>query len=396
MNRRTGHTLYLILVALMAAGLLAACGGGPAPATPTAAPSDSADFNPIVSATGMVVPERWARLSIRSSGQVVDLPVSVGEAVQEGDLLLALDSRPSLQAAVTAAELERVNASQALDLLVEGADITRAQAEQELAAARDELHTAEYTQSVRAQGNRASAETVAAQEGRVLLAKKTLDQAKRRADSGTPDDHDSAQAAINLSNAQQAYDSAVRTLNWYKGHPTDIQQAQLDADVAFAQASVDEAQRTLDRMQDGPDTRALEAARARLANAEASLEAAQAQLASAELRAPFAGTITDVQVRPSEWVPAGTAVVVIADLSTLRVETTDLNEIDAARVRVNDPAQVSFDAVPDFVGTGKIQRLLPMPSTSGGTNYTAWVQVDTMPESILWGMTAFVDIEVQK
>jgi len=95
-------------------------------------------------------------------------------------------------------------------------------------------------------------------------------------------------------------------------------------------------------------------------------------------------------------VPAGTAVVVIADLSTLRVETTDLNEIDAARVRVNDPAQVSFDAVPDFVGTGKIRKLLPMPSTSGGTNYTAWVQVDTIPESILWGMTAFVDIEVQE
>lgn len=396
MNRKTGHTLYMILVALTAAGLLAACGGGPAPATPTPAPSDSADFNPIVSATGMVVPERWARLSIRSGGQVVDLPVSVGDTVQEGDLLLALDSRPSLQAAVTAAELERVNARQALDLLIEDADIARAQAEQELATARDELHTAEYTQSVRAQGNRASEETIAAQEGRVLLAKKDLNQAKRRADSGTPDDHDSAQAAINLSNAQQAYDSAVRTLNWYKGRPTDIQQAQLDADVALAQARVDEAQRTLDRMQDGPDARALEAARARLANAEASLEAAQTQLESAELRAPFAGTITDITVRPAEWVPAGTAVVVIADLSTLRVETTDLNEIDAARVRVNDSAQVSFDAVPDFVGTGKIRKLLPMPSTSGGTNYTAWVQVDTIPESILWGMTAFVDIEVQE
>lgn len=396
MNRHTGHTLYMILAALVTAGLLAACGGGSAPATPTPAPSDSADFNPIVSATGMVVPESWARLSIRSSGQVVELPVSVGDTVEKGDLLLALDSRPALQSAVAAAELERVNAQQALDTLIEGADMARSQAEQTLAAARDELHTAEYTQSVRAQGNRASSETVAAQEGKVLLAKKTLDQAKRRACDGTPDDHDCAQAAINLSNAQQAYDSALRTLNWYKGHPTDIEQAQLDADVAVAQAHVDEAQRTLDRMQDGPDSRALEAARARLSNAQAAVEAAQTQLATAELRAPFAGTITDVQVRPSEWVPAGTAVFVIADLSTLRVETTDLNEIDAARVRVNDPAQVSFDAVPDFVGTGRIQRLLPMPSTSGGTNYTAWVQVDTMPESILWGMTAFVDIEVQE
>ncbi len=396
MNLRPVHLRNTICLTLLAASLLAACGGGPAPTTPTPAPNESANLSPILSATGMVVPERWARLSVRTSGQVVELPATIGATVQEGDLLLALDSRPALQSSVAATELELVNARQALDALVEGADIARAQAEQELASARDALHTADYTLSVRSQGNRASAATISAQEGRVLLAKKNLDQAKRRASSGTPDDHDSAQAAINLSNAQQAYDSAVRTLNWYTGHPTDIEQAQLNADVAVTQARVDEAQRALDRMQDGPDSRALEAAQTRLASAEASLEAAQDLFQAAELRAPFAGTITDVQVRPSEWVPAGTPVIVLADLSTLRVETTDLNEVDAARVRVNDGAQVTFDAAPEFVGRGRIQRLLPMPSVSGGTNYTAWVQVDSMPESILWGMTAFVDIEVQE
>jgi HlyD family secretion protein len=383
------------LLALMVGALLAACGGA-APETPTPVVSDTSDFNPVVSATGVVAPEQWARLSVRSSGQVVELPIAVGDSVEEGDLLLALNSRPTLQAAVTAAELELVNAQQALDSLVENADVARSQAEQELATARDQLHDAEYTQSVRAQGNRASEETIKAQEGKVLLAKKDLDQAKRRADKGTPDDHDSAQAAINLNNAQQAYDAAVRALNWYTGHPTDIEQAQLDADVAVAQAQVDEAQRTLDRMQSGPDSRALAAAQARLDNAQASLEAAQTQLDSAELRAPFSGTITDVQVRRSEWVGAGTPVVVIADLSTLRVETTDLNEIDAARVHVADTASVSFDAVPDFVGAGTVQKLLPMPSVSGGTNYTAWIHVDSMPDAVLWGMTAFVDIEVQE
>jgi multidrug efflux pump subunit AcrA (membrane-fusion protein) len=396
MKRLSGRTLSRALMILMAGALLAACGGAASPETPSPAPSDSTDFNPIVSATGVVVPEQWARLSVRASGQVVELPVTTGDTVEEGDLLLALDSRPALQAAVTAAELELVSAQQALDQLVETADVARAMAEQELADARDELHTAEYTQSVRAQGNRASAETITAQEGKVLLAKKDLDRAKNRACDGTPDDHDCAQAAINLNNAQLAYDSALRTLNWYTGHPTDIEQAQLDSAVAVAQAKVDDAQRKLDRMQNGPDTRALEAARARLSNAQAALEAAQTQLDGSEVRAPFAGTVTDVQARYAEWVGAGTPVVVIADLSSLRVETTDLNEIDAARVHVGDVAQVTFDAVPDFVGTGTIQRLLPMPSVSGGTNYTTWVQVDSIPASVLWGMTAFVDIEVQE
>jgi HlyD family secretion protein len=378
----------------VSAVLLAACGAGASQDTPTPVPETAANAAPVVSATGVVVPEQWARLSVRASGQVIDLPVNVGDTVQKGDLLLALDCRPSFEAAVQAAELEQVNAQQALDSLIENADLARAQAEQDLASARDALHTAQYTLSSRSQGNRASAETIAAQEGKVYLAKKALDAAKRHAGSETPDDHDSSQAAINLSNAQQAYDSAVRTLNWYTGHPTDIEQAQLDADVAVAQASVDEAQRTLDRMQNGPDSRALEAAQARVSNAQAALAAAQSQLDSSEVRAPFTGTITDVQIRPSESIAAGTPVIVIADLGSMRVETTDLDEVDAARVLVDNPAQVTFDAVPGFSTTGMVERLEPMPSVSGGTNYTAWIHIQTIPDNLMWGMTAFVDITV--
>lgn len=397
-SRRTLSPRILVII-LAAALLVAGCGGGPAPATPTAAPDNNSSFNPLVSATGVVVPQQWARISVQASGQIVNLPVEAGDQVAEGDLLLALDSRPSLLAAEQAAQLELVNARQALQTLQDGADMARAQAEQEMASAQDALKDAEYILRVRQQGNRASPETLAAAEAKYVLAQDAYESAKHAYDRVADRDADDSKRALaltNMNNARIARDSALRSLNWYKGAPSDIEQSQMEADVAVAQARVDEATRTLDRMQNGPDSRTLEAAQARLSNAEAAHQAAQTRLDAAEVRAPFSGTVTEVQVRPYEWVGAGTPVVVIADLSAMRIETTDLNEIDAARVHLGDVANVSFDAVPEYSGRGTVDRLLPMPSTSGGTNYTAWVQVDTIPESILWGMTAFVDIEVSE
>lgn len=397
-SRRTLTPRILVLV-LAAAMLVAGCSGGTATATPTAAPDDNSSFSPLVSATGVVVPQQWARISVRASGQIVNLPVEAGDQVAEGDLLLALDSRPALLAAEQGAQLELVNARQALQSLQDGADMARAQAEQELANAQDALKDADYILRVRQKGNRASQETLDAAQASYVLAQDNYDRAKAAYDrlSGRPEDSVARAIALqNMNNARLSRDSALRSLNWYKGSPTDIQQSQMEADVAVAQARVDEATRTLARMQNGPDSRALEAAHARLANAEAAHDAAQTQLDAAEVRAPFSGTVTEVQVRPYEWVGAGTPVIVIADLSALRIETTDLNEIDAARVHIGDSTNVSFDAVPEFSGRGTVDRLLPMPSTSGGTNYTAWIRVDSIPDSILWGMTAFVDIEVSE
>ena len=41
----------------------------------------------------------------------------------------------------------------------------------------------------------------------------------------------------------------------------------------------------------------------------------------------------------------------LADLDHLRVETTDLNEIDVARIQIGDTASITFDALPDTVVT---------------------------------------------
>jgi RND family efflux transporter MFP subunit len=135
-------------------------------------------------------------------------------------------------------------------------------------------------------------------------------------------------------------------------------------------------------------------AQARLDNARSALKAAEAKLEDLELKAPFSGTISEVNVRQGEWINAGQAVLVAANLADLQVETTDLNEIDAARVKVGNPVVVTFDALPGVEVNGIVKSIAPKASEGSGVNYTVIVELDEVPDQLRWGMTAFVDIEV--
>jgi multidrug efflux pump subunit AcrA (membrane-fusion protein) len=86
----------------------------------------------------------------------------------------------------------------------------------------------------------------------------------------------------------------------------------------------------------------------------------------------------------------------IADLDHLQVETTDLGEIDVARVTVGDTAIITFDALPDIVIEGTITKIAPKAAAGSGVNYTVILEMGTGPESLRWGMTAFVDVELEE
>jgi hypothetical protein len=87
-------------------------------------------------------------------------------------------------------------------------------------------------------------------------------------------------------------------------------------------------------------------------------------------------------------------VIVIGNLSELQVETTDLNEIDVARISMGAAATITFDALPDVVVEGTVARIATRATAGTGVNYTVVIALDEIPEGLLWDMTAFVDIEV--
>jgi HlyD family secretion protein len=389
--------LYILMLVFTV--LLAACSGGESTPTESVDLGPAEDFNPVVSATGVVEPERWATLSFASGGQVGDLLIQRGDVVEEGTLLAQLGNVNQARAALTAAELEHINAQQALDDLYENTELYTAQARLALANARDALDDAEYDWRVQQEGYRASDDTIDAAEANLVLAEKEVDRAKRFYDrlSGR-DDNDEARALAlsNLSAARQDRDSIIRRLNWYKGFPTEIEQAILDAEVSEAEARVAATERDYEKVKDGPDPEAVEVAEARLANAEAAVSAAEQALSDLELRANFSGTVSDVYIREGEFVAPGQPILVLADLSNLIIETTDLNEIDVAQISVGSTATVTFDALPDVSLQGSVTYIAPKASEGTGVNYPVEVRLDgELPEGVRWGMTAFVDIELE-
>ncbi len=394
-NNRASRVFALSLVL---AFLLSACSGGETTPTEPANMTPPEDFTPVVSATGVVEPERWATLSFASGGQVTDLLISRGNTVAEGAILAQLGNVEQARAALSAAELELINARQALDDLYENAALHTARARLALANARDVLDDADYNWRVQQEGFRASDETIDEAEANLILAENEVDRAKDAYDrlSGrAEDDPARALALSNLSAARQHRDAIIRRLNWYKGEPTDIEQAILDAEVAEAEARVASTERDYEQVKDGPDPDAVELAEARLANAEAAVRAAEQSLSDRELRAAFAGTVSDVYIREGEFVAPGQPILVLADLENLVVETTDLNEIDVAQISVGNQATVTFDALPDVSLQGTVTYIAPKASEGTGVNYPVEVRLDEdLPESVRWGMTAFVDIEL--
>jgi HlyD family secretion protein len=145
---------------------------------------------------------------------------------------------------------------------------------------------------------------------------------------------------------------------------------------------------------DPPRREEVAQAEAALAQAQVQVTEIQRQLREATIVAPFAGTVGSVEVRVGERVSPGQPLATIGDLDMLRVETTDLDEIDVVRVEVGQQVAVTFDALPDRVFEGRVTRIAPMAEAgTGGVHYTTVIVLEERDPVLRWGMTAFVDIE---
>ena len=160
-----------------------------------------------------------------------------------------------------------------------------------------------------------------------------------------------------LAAAQQKVNSIQWNLDWLIGRPDSLEVKQADAAIVLAQANQAAAQIRYDKLKNGPEALDLARAQALVDAAQANILSAQAVLDRLELHAPFAGMVSALMVRQGEWINTGTPVLLLADMASLRVETTDLNEIDAARVSLDDPVKVTFDALPGVELVGRVARI---------------------------------------
>ncbi len=444
-------TLIALALSLSLILILAACDSLPQPPGAPTAEADAAEpvaveYKPMVSATGKVVPEQEALLSVSAGGVVEDVLVSKGDDVTAGQVLVQLEGTEQQLAAISGAELELANAKFALETLRKDTDLIAAQALQSAEIAEralEDLHNTELQQALALQAvadaqkaidsterssrylqSPATQADIDAQKAQVVIARDALEKAQEDFDphAGKPEDNlTRANYQARLAAAQQVYDAAVRRLNALEGTGSEVDINVAEADYLTAQASLIQAERDLERVMDGPDAgevALLEAqidkgyqdyeiysagpdpddvalAEARIANAENQLVAAKETLADLELAAPFDGVVSAVYINPSEWVAPGSPVLLIADLENLQIETTDLGEIDVARIIEGDTAIVTFDALPDLVLEGTVVSIAPKAAEGSGVNFPVILELDEIPPALRWGMTAFVDIEVE-
>ena len=334
----------------------------------------------VVSATGVVVPSRWATLSFSMGGIVEEVLVEEGDQVNEGQLLVRLDDS-DLAHAVAQAEVGLAMAQATL------AQVEASPRQEELAVAQAGVAAAQAQLSKLRSG--ATEEEITAARGARETAAMALQQAQAAYDevSWLEEIREMPQA-LALQRATAEYEIA-------NARYETLVRGALAEDIAMAQAEVDRARASLALLRSGARLEDIGVAETGVAQAELALAQAVSAIDDAALTAPFAGTVGALLVRAGEMVNPGAPAVLLGDVGDFKIETTDLNEVDLYLISVGQTVDLTFDALPERSMRGIVRQIAPMASLEqGGTNYKVTIEFEEQNPDLRWGMTAFVDIFV--
>jgi HlyD family secretion protein len=411
------------------------------------------DLSESATASGQVVAQREAALSLATSGVVEQLNVAVGDAVAAGDVLVQLETAV-LERAVLSAEADVAIAQANLTNLLNGAsDAEIAAAESNVFSAQARLDTliagptAEEIAASQASVNAAQANmwassgklqaTYEVSDSDILSAQATLDAALEQQEAAhnvwirladceendegthscTPDDSDRMDAAtqnVAAANAQvELAQARLDELSSPNSNSVAGSQASLgaataqyeaaiarheafllpasDADIASAEADLANAQASLDKLLSGATATEITTFETRLAQAETGLQEAQKALADAQLLAPFAGVITAVNLSEGE-LASGQAIDMV-DNSSLEV-VLSVDEVDVGNVQVGQAAIVTMETWPTVEIKSAVTAVAPsaVSNNSGIVSYDVHLSLEQDVLPILVGMTANADL----
>ncbi|NTW12177.1 MAG: HlyD family efflux transporter periplasmic adaptor subunit [Anaerolineales bacterium] len=341
-----------LLIILVLSALVTACGAMTGNAEPAQAdPQPLITLNDdVVSASAEVVAGKWANLSFILGAEKVDVAVKIGSKVKTGDVLASFPD-DALPQGIINAQADLILAQKSLDDLLD----TNTALAQMIIAVRD--------------AQKAYDKAVDYREGLdgLITYKETVIK-KENTPFGVIE---------------------IPTIREYEAYADKTTIAKADEDLALKKALLDDAQAELDRLinlQTSPEVQA----------AQIRVNALESVIRQSKLTAPFDGTVVQLYVNSGEMISPGVPILLLADLSTLQVKTTDLNEVDVARIQIGDTVKVSFDALPDTVVTGMVNEISLKNAVGSGVYYDVFVTLDEIPEGLRWGMSAFVEIEVSK
>lgn len=394
-----------------------------------------------LSASGNTRSGQSATLNWETGGKVGQVTLVLGDRVEAGQVLAALDpttlstdmikARQDLLDAREALEdllnsqLQQAQALQAvedaqlaLESLKQAAAEQASQAQLALANAQAALQDAQKTRDKMNYPHSSNELVIEKAQTEYLLAKQAYKEAlktynKYKDKALTKPER--VQALNNLVAAETRMNKALATWNWYMLGYSEIEIAQAEADLAVAQANLDKAQADYERLKDGTSAAAIALAEAKLAEAQrdwesvkdgpsqeqidaaqAAVDAAQAVLEQAALEAPFDGVVTVVEVKTGDLVSKGDSAFRIDDLDSIYVDL-QISEIDLASLAVGQQATLEFDAIPDKSYNGEVTEIGMIPNVSQGiVNYPVTVKISNPDGDIRPGMTAAVTLILEQ
>lgn len=161
-----------------------------------------------------------------------------------------------------------------------------------------------------------------------------------------------------------------------------------------AQTDVDLAEANLQSLMSDPLSEDVAVAEAKVARAEVTVKRAKLEISQLSLTAPHDGRIEDLRIAVGQAVEARKSVLVLADLSSWKLETEDLSELNVVSIREGDPVKINFFALPDMTLTGKVSRIdaYGVNDKTVGVTYVATIIPDSWDPQLRWNMTATVEI----
>ena len=230
-------------------------------------------------------------------------------------------------------------------------------------------------------------------------------------------DYDTARQAevTGIATAEAQVRSAQAALEKLRAGPANGQIAAAEAQLADAEsalvklrgeeragsidaasAGVANAQADLDKLVATPRPIDLASALAQVRQVDVAVKEAELALEQATLTAPFDGTVVSVNIAAGEPPSTSTPAIVLADISSWRITTTDLAERNAVRVQVGHAATITFDALPDVSLPGAVaDTALIGENKQGEMTYTVIIVPKQQDSRLRWNMSASVAIDTK-
>ncbi len=390
MNKRLLSISIFVLLSI----LIAAC----STATPTPAPTVDASKvstqNSSTAAEGNLEPLQSADLNFSTSGPsagtpvlVAEVPVNEGATVKAGDLIARLKN-DAQQAALAEAEA-------ALAAAQAGQANYRAQLPELIAAAQADVKAAQAQRAGAAAGRDHQADIVDA-EAALAQARYTQQQFQTAVDMMY---EFKRTGGSNFAKLQLAYDNAAKATVAAEARLQALQSGSATdratgAQITAASASEAAANARLTQLQAELDGKAADTFEASIQQAQAAVDSAKVALAQTELRAPFDGTLAQLNIKVGEAPPTNQPAAVLADLSGWQIVTDDVTEIKVPDVKVGQSVTIRLDALPDAELKGQVESISDVSQIkSGDVVYPVKIKVLDNDPRLRWGMTAAVTFE---